>query len=339
MLDPARPHAGIELDIIDIPGFSPDSGSAEKPASPSGIVDTENFLKAILQKTFANSSFLSFSSQIHDVNKILKMKYSSASDVADVIIRDVALTSKLLKLVNSSFYGQFSIRASKSKGVGTISESMIILGTEEIKLAAAGLKIYELMQDVAGRDILKKMALKSMQRSILARQISRDKGIKESEAIQISAMLYQFGEYLVALFSPEVYIKIEVVMDEKKLDRNQASRKVIGISYGELGRFVASKWHLPDNIIEMMKPVTNRNAARINLNSLDLQKVICAFCDELCGVDFPGRNNTAGKQILSISSKYEKSLDISAAQSVELLKMSWDKITMHAEILKGSGSE
>ncbi len=153
-----------------------------------------------------NGPFLSFSNQIRDVNQILTMKYSSANDIADVILKDMALTAKLLKLVNSSFYGQFS-----DNGISTISEAMIILGTEEIKLAAASLKIYEIMNDVANIQVLKDKAVKSLQRSIIARELAVDEKIKDAEAIQITAILYDFGEYLVALFFPEVYINISCV--------------------------------------------------------------------------------------------------------------------------------
>lgn len=329
MTDLPSPHEGIELDTIDLSQFNrgadPQSPSPGKPQK----IDYKNFVRDILLKLFKDESFLSFSSQITDVNKILKMKYSSAGDIADVILKDVALTSKLLKLVNSSFYGQFS-----NKGVGTISEAMIILGTEEIKLAAASLKIYELMQDVANMSILKEKTLRAMQRSLMARQIVLEENIGDAESIQISAMLYDFGEYLVAMFSPEVYINIEIEKDDKNISREQASKSLIGISYSDLGRYIASKWHLPPSVIQAMKPVSNFDIDRSRLSAAHLQRYICSFANELCNVNFSGDGKGVGKKIVMTASRYEKSLGIPAAKSVELLKTSWEKITKHAAILK-----
>lgn len=329
MTDSATSHAGIELDLINLSRANKHSVFSAHSKLSRDKINYETFVKKILTKILGDNSFLSFSGQIKDVNKILQMKYSSANDIADVILKDVVLTSKLLKLVNSSFYGQFS-----HKGIATISEAMIILGTEEIKLAAASLKIDELMQDIANIKILKNKTLKALQRSIIARQIAIDEGIKDAEAIQISAMLYDFGEYLVALFSPEVFINIEIYGDENSLSREQASKHIIGISYSELGRYVVSKWNLPSSITSAMKPVKKFNVVKTGLTIDDLQRYICAFSNELCGIKFPMEGEYIGEKIVEISGNYKNSLGIGASNSVELLKMSWNKIIKHASILK-----
>ncbi|MBU1194930.1 MAG: HDOD domain-containing protein [Proteobacteria bacterium] len=331
MSDTLKPHQGIELDGIDFSQFNTISRlqSASPGQAYDRTLDFKIFIKDILTKILKNDSFLSFSNQITDVNKILSMKYSSASDIADVILKDVALTSKLLKLVNSSFYGQFS-----HKGIATISEAMIILGTEEIKLAAASLKIYELMQNIATIAILKDKTLKALQRSLIARQIAVEEGIPDAEAIQISAMLYDFGEYLVALFSPGTYINIELLAEDKNISREQAAKEIIGIPFNNLGRYIATKWHLPPSIINAMKPVFDFNTPKNRISSQNLHRYICSFTNELCHIEFSKEHNNIGGQIIAISATYKKCLDIQASRSVELLKTSWDRITKHAAILK-----
>lgn len=327
MTDCEAPHAGIELDLLDLSRLN--TTSSFPGFSPSPRMDYKTFVKSIFQKMRHDDSFLSFSGQISDVNKILKMKYSSASDIADVILKDVALTSKLLKLVNSSFYGQFS-----HKGIATVSEAMIILGTEEIKLAAAGLKVYELMQGMATLSILRDKALKALQRSLIARQMALDEGMKDAEAIQISAMLYDFGEYLVALFSPDVFIDVELFVDNRHLTREQASKSVIGISYSELGRYIALKWHLPGSIVHAMKPVGCVDILKKKLTPVDLQRYICAFSNDVCSIDFSRGGRHIREKTAEISENYRDCLDISASRAMELLTLSWRKITEHALILK-----
>ncbi len=314
-------HAGIELDRIDF--------SSNHPVADESKMDYKTFIKTLSGNIMKNGSFLTFSNQIRDVNQILKMKYSSANDIADVILKDMALTTKLLKLVNSSFYGQFS-----DKGISTISEAMIILGTEEIKLAAAGLKIYEIMNDVAKVRILKDKAIKSFQRSIIVRELALEEKMEHAEYIQITAILYDFGEYLVALFSPEVYLRIEIAIDEKQLSKEQASKCIIGISYSQIGRFFASRWHLPLPIISAMKPVSNFNFLKNRLSTGEIQRYMCSFSNELCNIDFSMPGDTIGKQILEISEKYKTCLGITPSKSLDLLKMSSNKITKHASILK-----
>lgn len=331
MSETVKAHQGIELDLIDFSKFNKISKlqSASPKQTYNKNIDFKIFIKDILTKILENDSFLSFSNQIMDVNKILSMKYSSASDIANVILKDVALTSKLLKLVNSSFYGQFS-----HKGISTVSEAMIILGTEEIKLAAASLKIYELMQDIATITILKDKTLKALQRSLIARQIAIEEGIADAEAIQISAMLYDFGEYLVALFSPGIYINIELLAEDRNISKERAAKEIIGIPYSKLGQYIASKWNLPPSILEAMKPVSDFDTPKNKIGNLDLHRYICSFSNELCNIGFSKEQNNIGGQIMAISSTYKKCLGIQASRSVDLLKTSWDKITKHAAILK-----
>lgn len=328
-MDLPRPHEGIELDTIDITGGNQASKTKKQPYYLNGKINYKTFVKHIFKNLRENDSFLSFSGQITDVNKILKLKYSSANDIADVILKDMALTSKLLKLVNSSFYGQFS-----HKGIKTISEAMIILGTEEIRLAAASLKIYELMQDVSNLAILKKKTLKALQRSLVAHQLAKEERIKDPEAIQISAMLYDFGEYLVALFAPEVFLQIEILVDDKAIMKEKASKEIIGISYSELGRFVASKWHLPDAVIQIMRPVSTFKVKKQGLNRETLLRYICAFSNDLCAIEFSDAGENVGKDIMKISATYKNCLDIPAPKCIDLLKVSWNKIAKHASILK-----
>lgn len=329
MTTSVTPHAGIELDLIDFSSKNRQFPFPEHMDPDENKIDYKEFIKKLCSNIMKDGPFLSFSHQIRDINQILMMKYSSASDIADVILKDMALTTKLLKLANSSFYGQFS-----NKGISTVSEAIFILGTEEIKLAAASLKIYEIMKGIANTQILKDKALKSLQRSIIAREFAIDKKIKDAEAVQIIAMLYDIGEYLVALFSPGVYIDIEITIDEKKISREQASKSIIGMSYSELGRYFVSRWNLPQSIVSAMKPISNFDLLKNKLTAEDVQRLICSFSDELCNIDFTMPSGTIRKKILVISEKYKPYLDITASKSVDLLKISYNKITKHASILK-----
>lgn len=276
----------------------------------------------------AQDSFLSFSRQVSNVNKILTMKYSSAQDIANVILKDMALTSKVLKLVNASFYRHFS-----SKGISTISEAMIILGTDEVRSAAAGLKIYEMMSGLANAKILKDKSLKGLQRSIMARQIALEGGFKDADSLQISAMIYDLGEYLVALFAPDKYIQIEVVMDDDDtLSLQAASKSILGLSYSDLGRLVALKLHLPENIVNAIRPVTNFSVKGDKISEGDRRRYACAFTREICDIPMDTRDQSMG-QIMEITAKYKGVLAIGMSKALELAKTSRDKMIKHAALL------
>jgi HD-like signal output (HDOD) protein len=340
MDEPDTPHAGIELDAICLPALGREKGDDDTGESLSNPSDHSLFVNSIFKKMMAHDSFLSFSRQVSNVNKILTMQYSSANDIAKVILKDMALTSKVLKLVNSSFYRHFS-----SKGISTISEAMIILGTDEVRTAAANLKIFEMMSGLANAEILREKALKGLQRSIMGRQIALEGGYEDADALQISAMVYDLGEYLVALFAPDKFIRIEVALDDGSLSRPEASKKVLGLSYNDLGRIVALKLHLPENVVNGLRPVTNFQVKREDIGEGNRHRYACAFIREMCDISMAD-SDQAREQVRLIAAKYKGILNIGMSKSLELLKTSRDKMIKHAALLNvdpysgkaGSGS-
>lgn len=329
MVEPDAPHAGIELDVICLSTVSQEAAGSDAAETVTDPGDYKVFVNSIFKKMKAHDSFLSFSGQITNVNKILTMKYSSASDIARVILKDMALTAKVLKLVNSSFYRHFS-----TKGISTISEAMIILGTEEVRLAAASLKIYEMMRELTQTGILKDMTLKGLQRSIMARQMAKDSGHREVDAVQVAAMVYDLGEYLVALFAPDKYINISLASEEEGLTVQEASRSILGITYNDLGRIVSLKLHLPENVVNTMRPVTRFDAKRDQLSLADFQRYICFFTKEICDIprDMDGSDREA--RVIRIAERYKDILGIDRPTANELLNESWERTLQHAAALK-----
>jgi HD-like signal output (HDOD) protein len=322
-------HAGIDLDTISIKELLDSKDKSQAGALRSDPADYRVFVNSIFKKMKGQEAFLSFSQQITNVNQILTMKYSSANDIADVILKDMALTSQVLKLVNSSFYRHFS-----KKGISTISEAMIILGTDEVRSVAASLKIYEMMKDLANSKILKDKTLKGLQRSIMAQQILDDRGGgKGTDDLQIATMVYDMGEYLVALFDPESYIRVELAMEEKNMTRAEASKSIFGLSYSDLGRVAASKLNFPGSIIQAMRPVTRFNRNGKELSRQGEVRYLCAFIQELCDIPMSDQGKPLAK-IGPITDKYRSVLGIDLKTAVSMVEMSHEKMVRHAELLK-----
>ncbi len=329
MDEPDTPHAGIDLDLISLSSLNRMDKGRELGKIPSDPSDYRVFVNSIFKRMAAEELFFSFSRQMKDVNKILNTQYSSASDIAQVILKDLALTSKMLKLVNSSFYRHFSTR-----GISTISEAMIILGTDEIRMAAASIKIYETMKGFANKGILADKALKGLQRGIMAGQIAREGGYKDPDALQVSAMLYDLGEYLVVLFDPEKYIQIEIARDQDQVSRQEASKSILGISYSDLGRIAALKLHVPENIVYAMRPVTHFDVRADQLSDRDRHRYVTAFTRELCDLSLEEGEHKA--QAALLAAKYKGALNMDLSKVLELAHTSRERISKHTVLQRST---
>ncbi len=328
MTAPDTSHAGIDLDVISLSAYGQKPAGNHSKQIAVNCEDGKIFVQSLFRKMTAHDTFLSFSGQISNVNKIVNRKYSSADDIARVILKDLALTTRILNLVNSSFYRHFS-----SKGISTISEAMIILGTEEIRLAAANLKVYEMMQGLAQIGILKEMTYKGLQRSIMVRQIAEKGHFRDADTMQVSAMVYDLGEYLAALFAPDEYVAIALMAEEKNMSIHKASKSVLGISYTDLGRMMVIKLHFPENVLNTMQPVSNFTIPKDTMVAADFQRYICSFVKKMCDIPQKITPEDRKKCITGIVHDFQKILAIDLSMAEDLLKDSWEKTLQHAAVL------
>ncbi|MCG8688198.1 MAG: HDOD domain-containing protein [Desulfobacterales bacterium] len=320
--------SGFDLDTFDVLGLDKQAPRKKTNGDTPTDVDPTHIINLVLRKIKKNDSFLTFSNQISEVNNILKMKYASANDIAQVILNDVSLTSKLLKLVNSSFYSHFS-----PDGISTISEAMIIVGTDQVKFLAASLKLIELMQNLGDSNLLKSKILKSLKRGFVADQVAKKGGFIGSEKLQVSSILYDFGEYLVTAFAPKTHKKILFYKDKYKVSLDEASKAITGISYTDLGILVANKWNMPTSITKAMKPITNYQVKKDELGPEDFLPFVCSFSDTLCDIDPKGDKNAAENQLEKLKRKYGGLFDISSEILIDIIVQSEEQIAKQATLL------
>lgn len=340
---PNNSKKGFDIDIIDIPGIEtpqepPPPSSPPSTNSTSAIDSTEppdialneetgeqidGTVASIIGKMKKKGDFPSFSMQIASVNRILHMQFSSAKDIADVITRDFSLSLKLLKLVNSSFYGNFS-----SQGIYSIADAILILGTDCIQQAAASLMLFELLQQNSHNDELKDVALANFMSGLIAKDLSGRKGYYDTEKFLICAMFHNLGQVLTLFYFPEKYEQINRLITEEQIEKNKAARSVLGVTYWELGIGIAETWGLPEDIIRTMKPVTGDITKEPDTN--DMLRCISSFSNALCDIarGEGGLNNT--RQIAALLSRFEGIIDVSLTEIGDIISTVYEKIKAQA---------
>ena len=322
-------HTGIDLDVISISNLIEKNDGAPETFQEEIAADPEDYrvyLSGLLKRMQGRKAFLTFSQQVKNVNKILSMDYSSAKDIAKVILKDLGLTAQVLKLVNSPIYRHFA-----EKGIATISEAMIILGADEIRQLAAGLKIFEMMKSAANTKLLKDKIFRSLHRSAVAREMETDMDKDPSDAFPIAAMLYELGEYLVALLDPDMYIRVEITMEDNDLSREEAAKTLLGLSYSELGQMVALNLNLPKRIVHAMRPVSP--TAPEPVSEKEEARFLCAFIYELCNIPEPENKTASFIAAENLMEKYQGIIDLDADQALWTSRTAMESVMRYAQIL------
>jgi len=164
---------------------------------------------------------------------------SSVQDVADIILKDQSLSAKILKLVNSAFYG-FPTR------IGTISHAISILGFETVRGLVLGVSILDSFR-VQEFDLLGFWAHSIRTASLMSYLSEQWVYPRRDEAFTVG-LIHDVGKLVFMLQKPEAYHRLML------LDENLEQEIVImGINHAQVGAKVAKHWNFPPHYIEAIE--------------------------------------------------------------------------------------
>lgn len=220
---------------------------------------TEELLEAGEEATSAQNlladlskvkDFPALSQVITKVNHIANSENSRTDELTESILKDVSLTNKLLRVVNSVHY--------KQRGAGpvnTISRAIVILGYDTVRDAALSLMLFDHLANHAQAAELKGEAVESFYCGILGRALAGRAGNRDGEEVLICSLFRNLGRMMCRLHFFEQSKEVESLVALGGLSEAAASRQVFGITYDDFGQAIGRHWHLPASLLQGMAPL------------------------------------------------------------------------------------
>jgi putative nucleotidyltransferase with HDIG domain len=177
---------------------------------------------------------------------------TSMKDMGNVIGSDQAITSKLLRMVNSAYYG-FPRR------ISTISQALVVIGIEGLRSLIMGLSVQPLFQSETGRLLWHH----SIFTAAAAKIITQKYGNVHPEESFVVGLVHDIGRLVLNQHFPDEFEYFNLLY----MDNNQAidvEREVFGMDHGEIGARIANNWNLPPKIVESIKYHHKPNVAQQN---------------------------------------------------------------------------
>lgn len=275
-----------------------------------------------------DTDFPTFSKHIIEINRQIssRSKYSSASDLSNAILKDYALTGKLLKLVNSAFY---SVTAGK---VTTITRAVVLLGYETVRLAATSLMLFDLMKSKSSAVELKEAFVKAFWSDLIAKDAAGAMSVDDNEEAFICAMLHNLGKHIVLLYLPDKWNEMSNLISNQSFSKARASRAVLGISLENLGIAVAKRWKFPAEIINSMERLSGKDLQN-DTGKVDMLQALSNFSNEMCSII----NNTNGikrkESLLELANQYQNHVPLSPKQLSSMIVASLEQVKKHADLI------
>lgn len=169
---------------------------------------------------------------------------SSVGDVANIVAQDLAVSSKLLQLVNSAYFGLPRTISDPRDAVG-------LLGLEIVKALVLGLGLFAQYQDLpipGGEAFLQRISNQGLRVAKVARCIARtlELGKETVEMAFLAGLLHDLGKLVLMANFPDRYPR-EVTCEDETVPLME--ERTLGIDHGVVGAFLAGLWGLPEAVM------------------------------------------------------------------------------------------
>ena len=165
-------------------------------------------------------------------------------DIGDIISCDPALTARLLKIVNSPFFGFPS-------GIETISHAISIIGMNQLTdLALATLVIYQFQGIPNSLFNMQKFWRHSMACGVAARSIAEFRGEKNVERFYLAGILHDIGQLVILKKEPALARDAFFRSKEQQENIYQSERELMGFDHADVGGELLKAWELPPRLVE-----------------------------------------------------------------------------------------
>lgn len=182
----------------------------------------------------------------HKVIAYLNSSRSGAKEIANLIRNDQALTSKVLKLVNSAYFGL-------PKKVDDIMRAIVLLGFNNILQIVMNLSVMKVFGK--GNEEFDRSGFwkHSIAVAICAQRIARHLKLREEGTAYTAGLLHDIGKIIFDNYFHEAYMGALTYAEVNKIPIYEVEQDILGITHSFAGNLLLLKWNIPLSLRETVK--------------------------------------------------------------------------------------
>lgn len=188
-----------------------------------------------------------FKSTVTSISRLAASNQASTSELASAILRDPALTARILKFANSSFYS-FSGPANS-----TITRAVVVLGFESVRELSLSLAIIDSLLTGEFRDQIQELMANAFHAAVQVRAIAEKKGLGSVEEIFIATLLLDLG--VMAFYCTAKDEEIAAVREAESkpgVTASQAQKQALGFAFEDLTRNLIADWKVSPTLTRFL---------------------------------------------------------------------------------------
>ncbi len=201
---------------------------------------------AVMDVVASETQLASFPDVYFRIRKVLDSPNSSAEHISREISNDLGLTAKLLRLVNSPFYGL-------AHTVDDVSHAIAIVGVEEVSSLALGMSAINVFKDIPQELIdMKSFWKHSISCGVFAKLISsRIKGLPVDRFFT-AGLLHDVGRLIIFKKMPYASVQMLLYARENQLPIVESEVDHLGFDHTVVAQHLLTAWKFPSSIVDCL---------------------------------------------------------------------------------------
>lgn len=182
----------------------------------------------------------SFGKIIREILKVTSDRGASVPKLAEVILQDVSMTTRVLKLSNSVVFNPLGLH------ISTVSRAVITLGFDTVRDISLSVAMVDALVHGGNKKQLVLEMARSIHSAIQAREIARRMNDPAPEEVFIAALLRNIGDLVFWSFSADIGEQVLEMVNKSGCSLDKAQEKVLGFKLDKLSSSLRSEWKLTD---------------------------------------------------------------------------------------------
>ena len=178
------------------------------------------------------------------INRLTQDPNSSMADISQITEKDIGLSSRLLKIVNSPYFGFPS-------SINSIARAITIIGTHDLRDLLLTTTTVDLLANKAHKHThIRQLWKHSLYCAVISKLLAESLQQEHTECYFVSGLLHDVGRFILFRGIPETtHSAIDQARDSGQ-DSLNIERSLLGYTHTDIGRRIAEHWKLPDRVIE-----------------------------------------------------------------------------------------
>jgi len=192
-------------------------------------------------------------------------------EVVDLIMMDQVLTAKMIRLVNSAFWGL-------SRKIESLREAFVYLGVKSVRNVVLSTAIVQMIPGSKEFTWLKSFWEHSFACALSSRLLSKSLGYKDSERAYLAGLLHDIGEIIIVQNFPKEFEKIAATAEQLQWDFHKAEMTVLGFSHVDFGPWLLEQWKVCGEIAHVVARHHNPETAAVDPALVAIVGLADLFC-------------------------------------------------------------